>query len=152
LRHAGRRLAGDGPQPPRARPHDGLLESRAVERLAPLENQRFVRQVHAAGMVGEPLAELAVRHDEPRARVERQLRRDDVVGERAGAHENLHVRRVGEPREPVDVHGRRRTGDRDATGARSNAARRRGDDRSGRKLMGSRTSAIAGASSRTARW
>ena len=113
---------------------------RDVERLAPLEDQRLVRQVHAAGMVGEPLAELAVGHDEPRARIERQLRRDDVVGERAGAHENLHVRRVGEPREParraMQLVGELAIAMRDGRALERRAHFRRGHDRSGKEAHG----------------
>src|ERR1700686_4415595 len=86
-----------GPKPVKlGRLLDKTLHGFEVEGLAPLEAAGLERKTKARGVVDEATAELAVGQDQARPAHERELAGDDIVGQRAGSEENLHLARAGQ--------------------------------------------------------
>src|ERR1700731_267700 len=75
---------------------DKTLHGFKIEGLAPFDSVGLEGETEARRMVDEALAELAVAQDQARPPHERELAGDDVVGQRAGPEENLHLDRAGQ--------------------------------------------------------
>src|SRR5204863_9344425 len=83
IQNAGRGLAGDVPDPLRVDFVDEALDRVHVERLAPAEAERREVEPRARRLIDEPIAELAVRDHDAMPAVQRKLRTDRIVRERA---------------------------------------------------------------------
>ena len=109
----------DGPEPSGVRLlAEHRLDLRRLKGCAPVDGERPRAQSESARVVYQAVAEFSVRQDQAGFRMHRQLRSHHVVGQCAGAEENLDIDCASElAQAPFGVHeeiaeGGRSMGDR----------------------------------------
>src|SRR5581483_473419 len=101
VQDAGGSLAMDAPEPGGAALVQLLREHIKIKRTAAFGLEHVELEPKAAGMVNQAFPELAIREDEARLFIERQLRGDDVVPKRTRAQQNFDAGRARQAAEEL---------------------------------------------------